>query len=746
MNFSSLLTLFSNRRYIIVIFLIVTLISIQTIGFVNSEESEKKLLEKSNSRISENSAFSSKIDQKVIEILQNNNPSNMAKYFGTSYIDDEVFVYVYLDSASSKLPNDIQVLAKSDNISVTKLNLSQLIEIANYDNVKKITLPKKLNPLEHAHSEGVESSFADQMQAAGFTGNGVRVAVIDLNFFTSNSEIASNVVFSQLFDSTSQCGGSMTCGVSAGESHGTAVAEIVVDMAPNVDLFLYTTVNSVDLNNAITDAISRNVDIITISLGVDTAGGDGVSGFYRDGTSSVAKKVNEAKNNGILVTTSAGNSAEEHWSGTYSISPVPPANLGLGYESVMNFNPSAAGNMRACLPVTDLGGLYIATWNDWDASNQDYDFFLYDSTMTTNLFTVLFINGLGGSIGPQTGIQEPIEAFFWIGEGSACLVLASFSSTENHFFHILTGGNGLNSNFQVPSGSLSTPADASGALTVGAVHHSTDILETFSSQGPTDDSRNKPEICGPDNTLSHQTSGGFSPGIFPGTSAAVPHVAGAAALLIEQTPGITVDQLRHRLTDEARFNVSYSVNNLCGSNSGAVSLQTASTTDVYIPLGVGVPGCEVGSLCYLPSTLAVATGTQVTWYNGDTAAHTVTSGTPGGGPDGIFDSGLLLSGESFSHTFQSKRTVNYFCLVHPWMTGQVTVTSIPCSPPGSGDWIITSSCTLTSSATAPGDVIIQNGAVLTILPGRSLDIDFANNFLKIKSGSGILIRSGGSLT
>jgi len=54
--------------------------------------------------------------------------------------------------------------------------------------------------------------------------------------------------------------------------------------------------------------------------------------------------------------------------------------------------------------------------------------------------------------------------------------------------------------------------------------------------------------------------------------------------------------------------------------------------------------------------------------------------------------------------------------------------------------------TLSASATAPGNVIIQNGAVLTIPSGRSLDIDFVNNFLKIEFGSGVLIKAGGSLT
>jgi len=127
----------------------------------------------------------------------------------------------------------------------------------------------------------------------------------------------------------------------------------------------------------------------------------------------------------------------------------------------------------------------------------------------------------------------------------------------------------------VRDGSIGTPADATGALATGAINVLTDVLEPFSSSGPTDDGRLKPEICGPDNVSSHQSS--LNP--FAGTSASAPHTAGGAALLLNQTPGLSADELQNVLINSARFNPTYSINNLCGSDSGALKLQTPPITE-----------------------------------------------------------------------------------------------------------------------------------------------------------------------
>ena len=102
---------------------------------------------------------------------------------------------------------------------------------------------------------------------------------------------------------------------------------------------------------------------------------------------------------------------------------------------------------------------------------------------------------------------------------------------------------------------------------------------------------------------------------------------------------------------------------------------TLSQTDsnVSIPSGTSVPGCEQTNTCYLPFVIFVEVNEMVTWANNDVAAHTVTSGTPQGPVGTVFFSGLFFSGGTFSHIFDEVGVIPYFCIVHPWMQGIVIV-------------------------------------------------------------------------
>jgi plastocyanin len=96
------------------------------------------------------------------------------------------------------------------------------------------------------------------------------------------------------------------------------------------------------------------------------------------------------------------------------------------------------------------------------------------------------------------------------------------------------------------------------------------------------------------------------------------------------------------------------------------------TVNVSIPTGTSSPGCETSNACYSPASVTINVGDTVKWDNVDTAAHTVTGGSPANGPSG-FDSSLLMGGKSFENTFDKAGTYDYFCMVHPWMVGNVKV-------------------------------------------------------------------------
>ena len=98
-----------------------------------------------------------------------------------------------------------------------------------------------------------------------------------------------------------------------------------------------------------------------------------------------------------------------------------------------------------------------------------------------------------------------------------------------------------------------------------------------------------------------------------------------------------------------------------------------TTVHVEIPVGTAVPGCEETNECFSPADVTINAGDTVHWMNVDTAAHTVTGGSPADGPSGIFDSSLVMADAVYAFTFDETGSYDYFCMVHPWMVGTVTV-------------------------------------------------------------------------
>ncbi len=96
-------------------------------------------------------------------------------------------------------------------------------------------------------------------------------------------------------------------------------------------------------------------------------------------------------------------------------------------------------------------------------------------------------------------------------------------------------------------------------------------------------------------------------------------------------------------------------------------------TEVTIPNEASEPSCAESGTCFLQGEVTIGVGETVTWHNDSGVIHTVTSGSFEDGPDGVFDSSIIMAGDTFTHTFTETGQYEYFCSIHPWMTGTVTV-------------------------------------------------------------------------
>lgn len=99
---------------------------------------------------------------------------------------------------------------------------------------------------------------------------------------------------------------------------------------------------------------------------------------------------------------------------------------------------------------------------------------------------------------------------------------------------------------------------------------------------------------------------------------------------------------------------------------------SAKTFDITIPKGADDPK---NLFHFVPSELTVSVDDKIRWINFDVGTHTVTSGSFQSGPNGIFNSGFLENSEVFSYQINSSDigTLTYYCTIHPWMNGIISV-------------------------------------------------------------------------
>jgi DNA-binding protein YbaB len=428
--------------------------------------------------------------------------------------------------------------------------------------------------------EGVVASNASAWHSAGWDGRDVKIAIIDGGFIGYGNALLNGDLPMQTITQDFGCGGpELDVGVAS--PHGTAVARIVHQMAPAAHLYLLCVDDVVGLGQAKDYAISSGVKIINQSLGWFSSGrGDGSGGPATvDGIAASARTA------GILWVNSAGNQAQQHWSGNF-----------VSFDGDARHDFAVGDNLN---DVVLTGGVeYCATlkWDAWPTTNLDYD--LYLVRVSDNVVVDASEND------QQAGTLPPVESVCFTSPTTTTygLGIVKFSAATAPRFDLFSLE--ASPQYRTIPGSVVEPASSPNVMAVGAICWQNDALQSYSSQGPTIDGRIKPDIAGHDATSSdvHGAASGCSAG-FRGTSASSPHVAGAAALALQANPTFTPTQLQSFL--EVR----------------AVELGTAGKDNLYgfgkMWLGTAPVPPAVGPGTYQDTSSSVSlSGTWTSWADG----------------------------------------------------------------------------------------------------------------------------------
>ncbi len=466
-----------------------------------------------------------------------------------------VQVYIYLKNTNDDtlqqlrdLGADIELVNSKWNVVQTWLPTTALEAIAALDAVKEITPPdygetnagRITTEGDAIHRTNLVRTFS------GFSGRGVKVGVISDGVDSRRTPQASN----DLPDSIEVDPNSRGSG-----DEGTALLEIVHDMAPNAELAFSGPHTSLDMANSIlwlaNEAFDgEGADIIVDDLAYYT------EPFFGDGL--IAEAAKDAVAGGAVFVSSAGNNSNKHYDGDF-------VDGGDGFH---DFDDDA--NTTDISLRIGAGTTVYLQWNDeFGSSGNDYDLFLCPPGLKPIKFN-LQNNFCEGSVREQDGDDYPFEFISSrsINDSIVDVYIRKFSGDDRRLKLIVARGIVLEHG--VTSGGLVGHDNLEEVLAVGAIDASdpgNDEPQIYSDHGPaevyfpTRETRNKPDVMGIDGVLI-TGAGSFGRPIegstfrkFYGTSAAAPHVAGIAALVMEAQRKATPDATKKTVADSVFQNI-----------------------------------------------------------------------------------------------------------------------------------------------------------------------------------------------